>query len=74
MAMAQQGNGNGEPTEVAAEYLMTIRYMHGEGQPVIAARLAERLRVSAATVRYQHTTTSSSLKRSETLNVVVFTR
>jgi DtxR family Mn-dependent transcriptional regulator len=29
---------------------MTIRYMHGEGQPVIAARLAERLRVSAATV------------------------
>ena len=40
----------GEPTEAAAEYLMTIRYMHGEGQPVIAARLAERLRVSAATV------------------------
>jgi len=40
----------GEPTEVAAEYLMTIRYMHGEGQPVIAARLAERLGVSAATV------------------------
>ena len=39
-----------EPTEVAAEYLMTIRYMHGEGQPVIAARLAERLAVSAATV------------------------
>ncbi len=39
-----------EPTEVAAEYLMTIRYMHGEGQPVIAARLAERLGVSAATV------------------------
>ncbi len=47
--MAQQA-GNGEPTEVAAEYLMTIRYMHGEGQPVIAARLAERLGVSAATV------------------------
>ena len=47
--MAQTGNG-GEPTEVAAEYLMTIRYMHGEGQPVIAARLAERLGVSAATV------------------------
>jgi DtxR family Mn-dependent transcriptional regulator len=42
--------GPGEPTEAAAEYLMTIRYMHGEGQPVIAARLAERLRVSAATV------------------------
>jgi len=39
-----------ETTEAAAEYLMTIRYMHGEGQPVIAARLAERLRVSAATV------------------------
>jgi DtxR family Mn-dependent transcriptional regulator len=37
-------------TDVAAEYLMTIRYMHGEGQPVIAARLAERLRVSPATV------------------------
>ncbi|MEO7296748.1 MAG: metal-dependent transcriptional regulator [Candidatus Limnocylindria bacterium] len=48
--MAQQGNGGGEPTEAAAEYLMTIRYMHGEGQPVIAARLAERLGVSAATV------------------------
>jgi DtxR family transcriptional regulator, Mn-dependent transcriptional regulator len=47
--MAQTGNG-GEPTEAAAEYLMTIRYMHGEGQPVIAARLAERLRVSPATV------------------------
>lgn len=46
--MAQ--NGPGEPTEAAAEYLMTIRYMHGEGQPVIAARLAERLGVSAATV------------------------
>jgi DtxR family Mn-dependent transcriptional regulator len=37
-------------TEAAGEYLMTIRYMHGEGQPVIAARLAERLGVSAATV------------------------
>jgi DtxR family transcriptional regulator, iron-dependent repressor len=48
--MAQQGIGNGEPTEAAAEYLMTIRYMHGEGQPVIAARLAERLGHSAATV------------------------
>src|SRR5262245_61706916 len=44
------GTGVGEPTEAAAEYLMTIRYMHGEGQPVIAARLAERLGVSAATV------------------------
>ncbi len=40
----------GEPTEAAAEYLMTIRYMHGEGQPVIAARLSERMGVSAATV------------------------
>ena len=39
-----------ETTEAAAEYLMTIRYMHAEGQPVIAARLAERLGVSAATV------------------------
>ena len=45
-----QTSGTGEPTEAAAEYLMTIRYMHGEGQPVIAARLAERLGVSAATV------------------------
>jgi len=48
--MAQQGIGNGEPTEAASEYLMTIRYMQGEGQPVIAARLAERLGHSAATV------------------------
>jgi len=39
-----------EPTEAAADYLMTIRYMRGEGLPVIAARLAERLGVSAATV------------------------
>ncbi|MGH2429016.1 MAG: iron dependent repressor, metal binding and dimerization domain protein [Candidatus Limnocylindria bacterium] len=46
--MASQQRG--EMTEVAAEYLMTIRYMHGEGQPVIAARLAERLAVSPATV------------------------
>ncbi|HET8570301.1 MAG TPA: metal-dependent transcriptional regulator [Candidatus Limnocylindria bacterium] len=37
-------------SDVAAEYLMTIRYMRGEGQPVIAARLAERLQVSAPTV------------------------
>jgi DtxR family Mn-dependent transcriptional regulator len=44
------GDDPAETTEAAAEYLMTIRYMHGEGQPVIAARLAERLRVSAATV------------------------
>ena len=44
-------NGGETPiTEVAADYLMAIRYMHGEGQPVIAARLAERLGVSAATV------------------------
>jgi len=48
--MAQTATSGGEPTEAAAEYLMTIRYMHGEGQPVIAARLAERLGVSAATV------------------------
>jgi DtxR family Mn-dependent transcriptional regulator len=48
--MAQSAGHGGEPTEAAAEYLMTIRYMHGEGQPVIAARLAERLGVSAATV------------------------
>jgi DtxR family transcriptional regulator, Mn-dependent transcriptional regulator len=48
--MAHQAAVLGEPTEAAAEYLMTIRYMHGEGQPVIAARLAERLKVSAATV------------------------
>lgn len=48
--MAQAATRNPEPTEAAAEYLMTIRYMHGEGQPVIAARLAERLKVSAATV------------------------
>src|ERR671911_1639021 len=48
--MAQGATGIAEPTEAAAEYLMTFRYMHGEGQPVIAARLAERLGVSAATV------------------------
>ena len=39
-----------QPTDAAADYLMTIRYMHGEGAPVIAARLAERMRVSPATV------------------------
>ena len=48
--MAHTGSGGVEPTEAAAEYLMTIRYMQGEGQPVIAARLAERMGVSAATV------------------------
>jgi DtxR family transcriptional regulator, Mn-dependent transcriptional regulator len=48
--MAQTQVPGAEPTEAAAEYLMTIRYMHGEGQPVIAARLAERLGVSPATV------------------------
>jgi DtxR family Mn-dependent transcriptional regulator len=47
MASAQAGS---QPTDAAADYLMTIRYMHGEGQPVIAARLAERLGVSPATV------------------------
>lgn len=47
---AMASAGPRETTEAAAEYLMTIRYMHGEGNPVIAARLAERLRVSPATV------------------------
>jgi DtxR family transcriptional regulator, iron-dependent repressor len=47
MAGAQSGP---QPTDAAADYLMTIRYMQGEGHPVIAARLAERLRVSPATV------------------------
>jgi DtxR family transcriptional regulator, Mn-dependent transcriptional regulator len=42
--------GSAELSGAASEYLMTIRYMHAEGQPVIAARLAERLGVSAATV------------------------
>jgi len=46
--MAQQTGGGA--TDVAADYLMTIRYMHGEGQPVIAARLAERMGVSPASV------------------------
>ena len=40
--MAQTQGLEAEPTGAAAEYLMMIRYMHGEGQPVIAARLAER--------------------------------
>src|SRR5918992_3732374 len=48
--MAQADSAVAKPTGAAAEYLMTIRYMHGEGQPVIAARLAERLGVSPATV------------------------
>jgi DtxR family Mn-dependent transcriptional regulator len=48
--MATTAAPHGETTEAAAEYLMTIRYMQAEGQPVIAARLAERLGVSAATV------------------------
>ncbi|HLY35283.1 MAG TPA: metal-dependent transcriptional regulator [Candidatus Limnocylindria bacterium] len=48
-ATATQRDGH-ETTEAAAEYLMMIRYMIGEEQPVIAARLAERLGVSAATV------------------------
>jgi DtxR family Mn-dependent transcriptional regulator len=42
--------GGPEPTDAAADYLMTIRYMHGEGQPVIAARVAERMGVSPATM------------------------
>jgi len=48
--MATTAEDVAQPTEAAAEYLMTIRYMHGEGQPVIAARLAERMGVSPATV------------------------
>lgn len=48
--MVQDARERPETTEAAAEYLMMIRYMIGEGQPVIAARLAERLSVSAATV------------------------
>jgi DtxR family Mn-dependent transcriptional regulator len=44
------GQPASQPTDAAADYLMTIRYMHGEGQPVIAARLAERMGVSPATV------------------------
>jgi DtxR family Mn-dependent transcriptional regulator len=48
--MPSANPGTGEPTEAAAEYLMMIRYLHGEGQPVIAARLAERMGVSPATV------------------------
>ncbi len=48
--MGRAGAQLAEPTEAAADYLMTIRYMQAEGPPVIAARLAERLRVSPATV------------------------
>jgi DtxR family Mn-dependent transcriptional regulator len=48
--MAEEREQPHETTEAAAEYLMMIRYMHGEGQPVIAARVAERLNVSPATV------------------------
>ena len=52
--MVHEGTEPRETTEAASDYLMTIRYMHaegpGEGQPVIAARLAERMRVSPATV------------------------
>jgi DtxR family Mn-dependent transcriptional regulator len=48
--MAQEAAERRETTEAAADYLMTIRYMGGEGQPVIAARLAERMKVSPATV------------------------
>jgi DtxR family transcriptional regulator, iron-dependent repressor len=48
--MAQETADRRETTEAAADYLMTIRYMGGDGQPVIAARLAERMRVSPATV------------------------
>jgi DtxR family Mn-dependent transcriptional regulator len=48
--MPSAAQGSGEPTEAAAEYLMMIRYLHGEGQPVIAARLAERMGVSPTAV------------------------
>ena len=51
MASGQPGMPqSAQTTDAAADYLMTIRYMHGEGQPVIAARLAERMGVSPATV------------------------
>ena len=43
-------NDRAETTEAAAEYLMTVRYMQAEGEPVIAARLAERMGYSAASV------------------------
>lgn len=43
-------NDGAETTEAAAEYLMTVRYMQAEGEPVIAARLAERMGYSAASV------------------------
>lgn len=43
-------NHPAETTEAAAEYLMTVRYMQAEGEPVIAARLAERMGLSAASV------------------------
>jgi len=43
-------NDPAETTEAAAEYLMTIRYMQAEGEPLIAARLAERMGYSAASV------------------------
>jgi DtxR family transcriptional regulator, Mn-dependent transcriptional regulator len=68
--MAQTTAPGGEPTEAAAEYLMTIRYMHGEGHPVIAARLAERLGVSAATVSEMIT----RLVREDLLSVEAETR
>ena len=50
MAATAQEASIDRTTDAAADYLMTIRYMHAEGQPVIAARLAERMGVSAATV------------------------
>lgn len=48
--MAQETAAPRETTDAAADYLMTIRYMGFEGQPVIAARLAERMKVSPPTV------------------------
>src|SRR6187401_2134858 len=68
--MAQTQIPGAEPTGAAAEYLMMIRYMHGEGQPVIAARLAERLGVSAARVSEMVT----RLVREQLVSVDVETR
>jgi DtxR family Mn-dependent transcriptional regulator len=48
--MAQETAAPRETTDAAADYLMTIRYMGFEGQPVIAARLAERMKLSPPTV------------------------
>jgi DtxR family transcriptional regulator, Mn-dependent transcriptional regulator len=70
MAQSATTQASQQPTEAAAEYLMTIRYMHAEGQPVIAARLAERMRVSPATVSEM----VNRLTREELLSVDEATR